>query len=175
MKTPVQTPPDSLEDKPWIGPKYEETRILVLGESWYGDWGGAQNSDAGYVQAYLDGTLTDRMYTKMANATGLDRKSYWNSIAFTNFVIWAGTKRTDRPTPQMYRSSIPRLRELLQQLKPRGVWILGKEQAEHSAPVIKQAGIPFDVSIHPTSYGVTRVELSESWSKLTTALAVEAT
>lgn len=171
MQTHVTTPA-SLEDKPWIGPNYKGMRILVLGESWYGDWGGAQNSDAGYVQAYLDGKLADRMYTKMANAIGLDRKAYWDSIAFTNFVIWAGAKRTDRPTPQMYRNSMPRLRRLLEQLKPRGVWVLGKEQAEHSVPVIKQAGIPFDVAIHPTAYGVTLLELRESWRKLTTALAV---
>ena len=164
--TPSQTPPASLQDKPWIGSNYQEKRILVLGESWYGDWGGAQNNDAGYVQAYVDGKLRDGMYSKMANAAGLDRQVFWQSIAFTNFVIWAGAGCKDRPTKQMYLDSVPRLRDLLETLKPRGVWILGKEQSQYSAPVVERAGIHFDVSTHPTGYGVTLLEIGESWRRL---------
>ena len=120
--------PASLQDRPWIGSSFDNKRILVLGESWYGDWGDDRNTDAGYVRAYLRGALRDGMYTKMAKGSGLSVADVWNSIAFTNFVVWTGTRREDRPTAQMYRDSVPRLKELLGSLAPLGVWILGKEQ-----------------------------------------------
>lgn len=153
-------------DRPWMGINYESKRILVLGESWYGDWGSEHNSDHGYVTAYLTNKISDRMYTKMANACGLARDTYWHSIAFTNFVIWAGHSRTDRPTSDMYKSAIERLDRLLQEHKPQGVWILGKEQSQYSEPVIRNAGVKCEVALHPTSYGVSNQVLGESWKRL---------
>lgn len=162
-----------ISDKPWIGKRFENTRILVLGESWYGDWGSDYNSDSSYVAGYLAGEIRDSMYSKMANACGADRQTYWNSILFTNFVIWAGDKRTDRPTRFMYEAAVPRLERLLQDYKPRGVWILGKEQSEFSAPVVHKAGIAFEVSFHPTSYGLRNKVLGESWHRLTSKITRE--
>jgi hypothetical protein len=156
-----------IADKPWIGKSYEQTRILVLGESWYGDWGSDYNSDSSYVAGYLAGAIRDSMYSKMANACGAERQAYWESILFTNFVTWAGNKRTDRPTRVMYEAAVPRLERLLQIHMPRGVWILGKEQSEFSASVVRQAGIAFEVSFHPTSYGLRNQVLGESWHRLT--------
>ena len=118
-------------------------KILVLGESWYGDWGTEFNSDQAYVAAYLEGKLRDGMYTKMANACGMDKVTFWRSILFTNFVTWAGSYRTDRPTTKMYKDAVPRLIELLQKFKPAGVWILGKEQSYFSAPVVFEFRIPY--------------------------------
>lgn len=153
-------------DEPWIGKEFEARRILVLGESWYGDWGAGYNSDSSYVAGYLAGKLRDVMYTKMANACGMSRQAYWDCILFTNFVTWAGAHRTDRPTKSMYEKGVPRLKRLLQEYKPKGVWILGKEQSKFSAPVVHNAGIPFEVSLHPTSYGLRNQLLGESWQRL---------
>lgn len=158
-------------DRPWIGKDFGAKRILVLGESWYGDWGASYNSDSSYVAGYLAGELRDLMYTKMANACGMSRQTYWDSILFTNFVTWAGTHRTDRPTKSMYEAAIPRLERLLQEHAPKGVWILGKEQSEFSAPVIRHAGIACEVSLHPTSYGLRNQLLSESWQRLQAQLS----
>lgn len=153
-----------MTDLIWIGDRFAERRILVLGESWYGDY--ADNTDTGYIRLYLAGKLADRMYTRMANACGLSRDDFWHGIAFTNFAQRVGEKREDRPTLAMYEAAKPRLSRLLAELQPRGVWILGKEQGEHSAPLVAAAGIPLVVSRHPTSYGVPNAELGADWSNL---------
>ena len=70
----------------WIGPTYSKLGIFVLGESWYGDFSGDLVTDDGYIRAYLEGSVTDAMYTRIANACELERKEFWNGIMFTNFV-----------------------------------------------------------------------------------------
>jgi hypothetical protein len=150
----------------WIGPNYGDLRILVLGESWYGDFPDDQVTDDGYVPAYLEGRARDPMYTRMANAVRMDRRSFWEGIAFTNFVQRVGDLRTDRPTADHYREAGPRLRRLLDLLAPRGVWILGKEQAAYSEPVVRAAGVLVEVTVHPTSYGAKNSTLGASWAAL---------
>ncbi len=157
-------------DTIWVGPNYPASRIFVLGESWYGDY--ADNTDRGYIALYLANKQADGMYTKMANACRPDvqeterKAAYWNSIMFTNFVQRVGDKRTDRPTKQHYVEARARLLAILQTHKPKAVWVLGKEQAEHSTQVIQSAGIPFVVTAHPTSYGLSNQALGDSWRQL---------
>ena len=148
----------------WIGSTYSQNRIFVLGESWYGDY--ADNTDVGYVTNYLNGQQIDRMYTRMANACKLSRTDFWHQIIFTNFVQKVGQTRKDRPTKIQYLEARSRLEELLRLHKPRGVWVLGKEQSEYSSPVIAKAGIPYEVSAHPTSFGLTNEALGNSWNAL---------
>ena len=157
-------PDTSALDLIWIGNNYSQNRIFVLGESWYGDY--ADNTDVGYVTMYLEGRQTDRMYTRMANACKLSRAEFWHKIIFTNFVQKVGETRSDRPTLTRYREAKARLAELLRIHKPRGVWALGKEQAEHSSPAIEEAGIPYEVTAHPASRGLSNRALGESWNAL---------
>lgn len=156
----------------WIGPRYQERRIFVLGESWYGDY--ADNTDAGYIRLYLEGCIQDRMYTRMANACGMTKHDFWNGILFTNFVQRVGDARDCRPTRADYTGAGGRLAALLDCHRPKGVWVLGKEQAEFSAPYINRAGIPFEVTAHPTSYGLSNAALGESWTRLLAQLNSEA-
>ena len=158
-------------DSIWIGEKYADKHVLVLGESWYGDY--IDNTDSGYVKNYLNGLEKDRMYTRMANAclpNILHRderiKTYWNSIAFTNFVGRVGDIRKNRPTEYEYKNSQKRLEEILAKLHTRYVWILGIEQSKFSAPVIENAGIHFEITAHPTSYGLSNKKLGNSWNTL---------
>jgi hypothetical protein len=152
-------------NKIWVGPNYSDRRILVLGESWYGSW--ADNTDYGYVSQYLKGAIVDGMYTRMANACGaLSKVDYWNGIAFTNFVQRVGDNRADRPTRQAYLDARPRLRTLVEKLRPRGVWVLGREQAMYSQPVLNDMGVPNEATAHPTSYGLSNAALGDSWHAL---------
>lgn len=153
-------------ERVWIGPGFASSRILVLGESWYGDYEGDLVTDDGYIRAYLDGTIVDAMYTRLANATGLGKQAFWRNIMFTNFVQRVGSLRDARPTPTQYRAATQRLASLLVVHRPLGVWILGKEQSRHSEPVVMSAGIAAEVAPHPTSYGVRNAVLRESWSAL---------
>ena len=156
----------SYPERIWVGQGYESLRVLVLGESWYGDYEGDLVTDAGYIAAYLSNKQTDRMYTKIANATGLGKMKFWESVAFTNFVQRVGATVDCRPTSQQYINSQDRLRRLLSELAPEGVWILGTEQGAYSEPVVRGAGIACAVSPHPTRREVTSAWLGEGWRNL---------
>ena len=153
-------------EKIWIGSTYQTRRIFVLGESWYGDFSNELVTDDGYIHAYLDGRVKDAMYTRIANACKIQKAEYWQSIMFTNFVQRVGATRKSRPTTDHYKSASARLANLLVVHKPVGVWILGIGQGEYSAPIIKSAGIPYEISAHPTSYGLKNSILGSSWSAL---------
>ena len=153
-------------EKIWIGSTYQTQRIFVLAESWYGDFSNELVTDDGYIRAYLDGRQKDAMYTRIANACKLQRTEYWQSVMFTNFVQRVGATRKNRPTADHYKSACARLENLLVVHKPLGVWILGIGQGEHSAPVVKSVGIPYEISAHPTSYGLKNSILGSSWNAL---------
>ena len=106
------------------------------------------------------------MYTRMANACGMTKEMFWNGIVFTNFAQRVGPSRTHRPTDRQYHEAIPRLQRIVLEQKPRGVWVLGLEQGKFSVPAIQSAGIPCEVTAHPTSYGLTNQKLGESWRRL---------
>jgi hypothetical protein len=161
----------TVAEKIWIGPNYSNQRVFVLGESWYGNFTADLATDDGYIRAYLEGHQPDSMYSRMANACmGNDsaqaRRDYWLGLMFTNFVQCVGGNRADRPTTEMLKAARPRLAALLEVHKPAGVWILGIGQGEFSAPVVAAAGIPFEVTAHPTSYGLKNAILGASWKTL---------
>ena len=153
-------------EKIWIGSTYQTRRIFVLGESWYGDFSNELVTDGGYIHAYLDGRVKDAMYTRIANACKLQRAEYWHSVMFTNFVQRVGGTRKSRPTTAHYKAACSRLANLLAVHKPSGVWILGIGQGEYSASVLKKAGILYEISAHPTSYGLKNSTLGSSWNAL---------
>jgi hypothetical protein len=160
-------PIDYLTDFPvsrvWKGRDFDRTRILVLGESWYGSYEGELNFDHGWVSAWLRGEVRDDMYTKMARGVGLGNDDLWHSIAFTNYVQCVGPDRKHRPTRAMYDAGAIRLRAIIEEFKPRVVWLLGKEQAVHSSTVVGDFGLPSVVSKHPSfaSYEDTRAAWEE--------------
>jgi len=123
----------------WRGRNYPESRIFILGESWYGEYLGDLNYDDGYIAAYVEGRQVDRMYSKMANAVGMSKATFWHSVAFTNFVQCVGPTRQSRPTPAMYSAAAPRLKAILSDISPAAVWVLGIEQSALSIPIIQAA------------------------------------
>jgi hypothetical protein len=155
-----------LSDQVWIGPRYSETGIFVLGESWYGEYAENLVTDQGWISAYLRGEKVDRMYTRMANACGMTPRQFWEGILFTNFVLRVGDVRADRPTRQMYIAAGQRLKDILAQHRPRAVWILGIGQSEFSRPILEAAGMPHEIVAHPTSYGLSNATLGASWRKV---------
>lgn len=157
----------------WVGHEYQAKRILVLGESWYGSFPDQLATDSGYIAAYLAGRVTDRMYSKMANACGPSRNEFWQSIAFTNFVQCIGEEAGSRPTDQAYKDAKPRLADLLKLHQPQVVWVLGEEQAKYSSPVIESMDIPVEVAWHPMRIGCTSSMLNRSWGKLLSKLSSE--
>lgn len=160
-------------EKIWIGDHYQETRILVLGDSWQGGFADGFATDSKYIAEYLAGFLFSRMCSKLASTCGMLRKEFWHQIAFTNFVQSARMPPSARPSAQHYIGAKRRLEALLRDIQPRGVWILGEEQGRYSAPIVKSAGIVHEVAWHPSEPGATSVMLGASWNRLQIKMALQ--
>ena len=102
-----------------------------------------------------------------ARATLAQRLAWWNGLAFYNFVPGTvGDSRDTRPSAKMLVASKAPLREVLNRLSPKGVWIVGKEQAEYSADVVRTFGAACEVTAHTASYGLSSAALAASWQGL---------
>lgn len=172
-KNGVTEEPDEKGEQIWIGKHYQETGILVLGESWQGGFADVFATDSKYIAEYLAGFLFSRMCSKLANTCGMMRKEFWHQIAFTNFVQSARMPPSGRPSAQHFIGAKHRLEALLREIQPRGVWILGEEQGRYSAPIVKSAGIVHEITWHPMEPGATSVMLGASWNRLQIKLALQ--
>jgi hypothetical protein len=158
----------------WLGDSYHlpANRLLVLGESWWGD----VEPLSDFVPKWAAGRVRDHTFSRLFNAcsglhtetaTAEQRLAWWHTIAFYNFVTGSvGDLRGDRPTRAHFDAAAAPFTALMAEIRPRGVWILGKEQAQHSAPLVAAAAIPFEIAPHPTSYGLRSETLRESWTAL---------
>ncbi len=165
-----------MKERIWVGERYEEHRIFVLGESWYGtadEFPGDLITDAGWIAAYLRAEVKDALYARIANAVEKPREVFSQTVAFTNFVRSSvGRSREQKASGVHFKEAVPRLRRLLDELKPRGVFLTGTGQAEYSGPVIGDARIPWVATRHPTgSRGVSHAEVRAGWDGLMAKLA----
>lgn len=133
--------------KPWRGEQYGGSSefglpVLVLGESHYEWLGGTldENTTCEIIGDIVGG-WTYAFWTKIAMAflgrrPSQDEKSrFWNSIAFYNFIQDSvGFGPRNRPTLEMWHSAASPFREVLADLRPRCVVVLGKELWEHLPP-----------------------------------------
>jgi hypothetical protein len=157
----------------WVGSGYvaAERRVLILGESWWGDverLGGAIERWARDEQA--DATFSRLFNTcsgkRRERASYNERMAFWNSIAFYNFVQGSlGATRKSRPSRMHFTSAIPALEKVLKSLKPTCVWVVGVGQSEYSSAVLQQLNIPFEVVRHPSS-GISHENFYGSWRNL---------
>jgi uncharacterized protein YbcV (DUF1398 family) len=154
----------------WVGPRYHDQRIFILGESWFGDFEGDLATDDGYITAYLSGKQSDRLYTTLSEACGPDRHTFWEQVMFTNYIQRIGPTRAHRPIKSQYLEARDRLRNILVRMQPHGVWVIGKEQGKYSAPVVREFGIPVVIVNHPSSHRGEKQILHEglraSWQEL---------
>ena len=135
---------DHVRFRPWIGNKYEAgnrfgKRVLVLGESHYGDWVDA-NEDfttfimrrygmpvgggaffAKVVKVLLQMDVTDGLTAK-------DRAETWQHVAFYNYVQeLVGDEARQRPTNAMWIEAERPFLEVVDALRPHVILALGNE------------------------------------------------
>ncbi|MBS1102601.1 hypothetical protein JK202_06160 [Gluconobacter sp. Dm-62] len=124
---------------PWVGSRYEDTRVLIMGESHHCDPADefSLNLTLRAVGANCDGTLPstffndikDAVLGEFSNAT--PSKEFWNQFAFANFCQGAVIRKEGSPlekaTPQMYRSGEQALPTIISLLKPRKVLLFSRE------------------------------------------------
>ncbi len=171
----------------WCGANYEaaENGILVLGESWYGEEPSPLPVNLEpYIRRWVSATKEGRDYTfsRIFNSSSArrayqakpdERLRFWDSIAFYNFVPGTlGYERSNRPKKQDFENAVYVFEYVLDELSPKGVWILGKEQVEHSMPSVCTRGIEFEKIQHPASRGLSREDLRISWAKLAVKVAI---
>lgn len=167
-----------MTDHIWIGDNFDSRpeRVLVLGESWYGDLEPLRP----YVLNWAKGEFRDQTFSRVSNV--LKRTGYtfsrtcchldaWNQIAFCNFVVGTvGKTRDERPKTSHYEASRECFHMTLSMVKPRAVWILGTEQAKYSVPVVEKEHVMFQVAPHPVSRGLRNDILDQSWRLLVARL-----
>jgi hypothetical protein len=131
--------------KPWIGKNYHTNglngiKILFLGESHYGKAGNEKADTTINVikRLALGEQRYHRFFTTIAKFALLkgaknkiskkERKEFWESVAFYNYVQeFVGDKSRIRPTKEMWQSAKKPFCEILEELKPQLIVVLGKE------------------------------------------------
>jgi hypothetical protein len=149
--------------RPWKGETYEAPKILpyktlILGESNYTDNPEKfdENIVIDCVLEDINGQQDPQGFGKFATKTrrvifGRDTKMepdvFWGNVAFYNFVQFlVGNQARQRPTEEMWVNSIPAFEELITELKPERILVLGlanwrnlifhiahQQKSEHSA------------------------------------------
>lgn len=159
--------------KPWVGCKIPSERILILGESWYGPL----DLLSEYLMGWCKGSVRDYLFSRIFNAASgfhtetasIDQRTgFWNSVLFDNFINFSvGPTRECRPNATHFKAAACSFQKRLDELHPHAVWVLGKEQARYSVPILEKDNYPHVVSSHPCGRGVTTKSLTEAWAEVT--------
>lgn len=131
---------------PWVGERYGSPvhlkhKTLIMGESNFTD--PEKFNSSLVINCVLNDLSTDP--TEVRDTTGfckfstkirriifgrsesLGPNGFWQDVAFYNFVqSHVGEKARIRPTPEMWRQSVPAFFEIIETLKPSRVLVLGK-------------------------------------------------
>lgn len=169
----------SASSRAWIGARYAESRILILGES---SWGIGDITDAEYVRHWLDHPnftklpgcevcqrvggpryprdyLNDALTTMMLgwprSIADASRREAWAAVAFTNFILRPVETRSDvdRPTEKDWAQAAQAFPLLLAELKPRACLVLDNPSGRFLAgakPALDAAGVKSVRLAHPT-------------------------
>ncbi len=171
---------------PWIGPQYKDVglggiKLLVLGESQYPGTAYDQFCPTGAptpacitsTQEIVQQLAIDernRFFTKIAKLVlGIQagqwlspeaRSDFWKRVAFYNYVQWWLRAPRYRPSEQLWNASREPFLEVLSELRPHILLVLGNELARWLPP------IPFGVEVvaipHPSSKGFSYAPWSTS-------------
>ena len=152
---------------PWVGAQYWTVglggvRVLILGESHYGDIGAESATFTTEVVREWAQDKRHRFFTvtqKLVAGIGTDewvtdeeRAAFWEQVAFYNFVqAFPGPEPRYRPTQEMWAAASPAFLATLAELKPQVVVILGIELQGYLPEVPN--GIHLCFAQHPSSRG----------------------
>lgn len=132
--------------EPWVGSKYcseglSGVRILILGESHYGDIGEERSSFTVEVVRTRGQEKRDAFFTKVQKlVAGLaagdwvsdqQRSEFWEQVAFYNFVQSFCSGPRCRPTAEMWAAAVAPFLETVRELRPQILVVLGRELESH--------------------------------------------
>jgi hypothetical protein len=120
---------------PWIGSEFRErcTRLLLLGESHYGDEPATQRATIKCTQAYVDGLWRHKFWTNImqvvqgAKYSEIDAALFWSRVALYNYIQTIVSPEAGvAPTEDMWRDAEPAFYLVLQYLDPTHILVLSK-------------------------------------------------
>ena len=133
--------------EPWIGSKYKinnrfGVRVLVLGESHYGDASETRSTVTSEVVRRLAQDERHAFFTKISKVLlGLDKNTWlddkergwvWEHIAFYNYTQeFVSTDPRVRPTEKMWINGEEPFLQVVHKLEPKLILVLGKELANN--------------------------------------------
>jgi hypothetical protein len=152
---------------PWIGSKYWSeglggVKVLILGESHYGDVGTESPSFTEEVVREWGQEKRHRFFTvtqKLVSGVNPDhdvseesRAAFWEHVAFYNYVqVFPGPEPRIRPTQEMWSAAVSPFLLTFSELQPQVLVVLGKELRSYLPE------LPNNVQIckvqHPSSRG----------------------
>ena len=151
--------------EPWTGKYYRANnrfniRILVLGESHYGDESETRSTITSEVVQSLAQNERHAFFTKVSKVLlGLGRNTWiddeargqvWEHIAFYNFIQgFVSTDPRVRPTTEMWKNAKTPFLQVVQELQPKLILVLGKELGNNLPSV--SCDIEMCVIQHPST------------------------
>lgn len=151
---------------PWIGSQYWDeglrgVRVMLLGESHYGDVGGESPTFTtevvrtwGQEKRHRFFTITQKLILGLGNGwiSDGDRSDFWERVAFYNFVqSFPGPGPRYRPSRAAWEAASDPFLSTLQELEPHLLVVLGLAVSRH-LPKIHQS-IQVCIVKHPSSPG----------------------
>jgi len=121
--------------EPWKGSEYEHSRprLLILGESHYGDISSDPDATRSLTAEYVDNKWSHRFWTNIMQVVAgapkheIDRSEFWNSVALYNYVQGsAGPTAGQAPPKELWASSEQAFFSVLERLQPERVLVLSR-------------------------------------------------
>lgn len=131
---------------PWIGNNYNDTKVLVVGESHYLDFKDNESREKYEATAsHTRDVVSDSLHSHFTSNTfknlvemfsGKDKELFWDNVAFYNFVDRImdkeiGTSKNERPKAEDYRNSWSNFIEIAKILKPDLCIFIGVSASDH--------------------------------------------
>ena len=118
---------------PWIGDNYgAQSRwgkpVLIVGESHYSSEEKGRQFTRNCVQKHIDG-WDKSFWTNIRYCLGnreISRNDFWHSVAFYNYVQEIVEGHKDRPTAEMWETAKKPFQDVVAQLRPQCIVVLGK-------------------------------------------------
>lgn len=160
-------------DLTWVGPCYESEglsgrRLLIVAEAFPSEEGAGlrvgRGLEAHLTPSYVDGSMKHKQFTDLARVVlggAADRSAceeFWNVVAFSNLIVPSGgTSRRPSPTEDDWDRARVAFPELVIELEPDAVLIVGVHLAQVLSTVVEEEGADAPQAVaripHPATPG----------------------
>jgi hypothetical protein len=133
--------------KPWVGPEYTsegiaDVRVLIVGKSYYGDPGGEDDETSQKVIEQVGPEEREALFTTTAKLVlGMSEREslsdeirswFWDHVAYYSYLQTVpGPTATNEPAAQAWEDAEEPFREVVDDLEPHALLVLGKDLGEH--------------------------------------------